>query len=88
MLCYVMLCYVMSCYVMFLVPVVLLFRRKGNANDIISKQQNVTVFIPKASMFGISILSRTERVRDTRRLSSYNLRLENNKIQILDKVLK
>jgi len=82
-------CHVMSCHVMlFLVSMVLFFRRTGNANDIISKQQIVIAFIPAASMFGIIILSRTVRVRDTRRLSLYNLRLENNKMQILDKVLK
>jgi hypothetical protein len=52
----------------------------------ISKQQIVIVFIPTASMFGIIILSSTVRVRDTPRLFSHNLRLENNKIQIIDKV--
>ena len=62
------------------------FRRKGKAKDIISKQQIVIVFIPTASVFGIIILSRTVRVGDMPRLFSHDLRLENNKIQILEKV--
>jgi hypothetical protein len=68
------------------VSVVLYFRRTGKDKDIISKQKIVIVFIPTASMFGIIILSRTVRARDTFRLFSHDLRLENNKIQILDKV--